>query len=457
MTPSQATQPTPPAQPAPPWRVEPGQVASAGAGLVLLAAGALLGRADAALLGVPIVLGAAHALVRRPHDRVRVDVRPTGSPERPLAAELAVTAPVTADAVRLRADRPGHRPAEALVAVDGTRELRVTAASVRTGGQPLFLVEHQGVGSGAATVGLPGRCEPEQVLVLPAGRRLGALPLPGRLRGLTGQHESRRPGSGGGLRDVHPFAPGDAPRQVDWKVTARRSPALDQLYVRRTTALGEAVVTVVVDSRDDVGPDPLTWAGTPAVRADDATSLDLARQAAAALAEAYLGGGDRVGIEDLGVRRRAVRSGTGRRQLERVRQQLAWLRPEGDPPTRVRPPRIGAGALVYVLSTFLDPEAAAMAATWRRTGHLVVAVDVLPDLRLGDLDTRRRLALRLVLGERDDRLADVRAAGVDVVRWVDGTDAVTRLQAMARAAHRGRPGARSGAGAGAGARAGAGG
>jgi len=428
--------------PAGPWRVEPSLVAGAGSALVLVAVGALLGRADVVLLGVPVLLGAAGALARRPRGEVHVDVRPR--PGERLAAELVVTAPPSARALRLRVSRPGHRTAEALVAVEGTRRLDVRAASVRTGGQPLFLVEHQGVGTDADVVGPPGRREPDDVLVLPTGRRLGELPLPGRLRGLSGQHESRRPGSGGGLRDIHPFEPGDTPRQVDWKVTARRSPALEQLYVRRTTALGEAVVIVVVDSRDDVGPDPLTWSGTPAVRADDATSLDLARQAAAALAEGYLGGGDRVGVEDLGVHRRAVRSGSGRRQLDRVLQQLAWLRPEGDPQTRVRPPRIPAGALVQVLSTFLDPEAAAMAAAWHRAGHTVVAVDVLPRLRMRDLDTRRRLALRLVLAERDDRLADLAASGVDVVRWVDAPAATTRLATLARAGRRGhgRAGAR---------------
>ena len=213
-----------------------------------------------------------------------------------------------------------------------------------------------------------------------------ALPLPARMRGLTGQHDSRRPGQGGGLRDVHPFQPGDAIRQVDWKVTARRSPGLEQLYVRRTMALGEAAVVLVVDSRDEVGPDPTTWSGIRAIRPDDATSLDLAREAAMTVAEGYLSVGDRVAVEDLGVRRRGLRPGTGRHQLDRVVQQLALLRPEGDPPIRLRPPRIPSGSLVYVLSTFLDAEAADMARAWRRSGQSVIAVDMLPVLRTRGLD-----------------------------------------------------------------------
>jgi hypothetical protein len=226
---------------------------------------------------------------------------------------------------------------------------------------------------------------------------------------------------------------------VDWKVTARRSPTLDQLYVRRTFALGEAAVVLVVDSRDDVGPDPATWSGIHPIRPDDATSLDLARQAAMTVAEGYLAVGDRVAVEDLGVRRRTLRTGTGRHQLDRLVQQLGLLRPEGDPPTRLRPPRMPAGSLVYLFSTFLDPEAADMARAWRRTGLTVIAVDVLPTVRTRGLDPRHWMAMRLIRVERQDRLAELAGAGVEVLRWADAVDSTARLQLAARRSHR-RPG-----------------
>ena len=47
---------------------------------------------------------------------------------------------------------------------------------------------------------------------------------------------------------------------------------------------------LVIDSRDEVGPRLITWGDATALREDEATSLDVARTAAASLARAYLGG-----------------------------------------------------------------------------------------------------------------------------------------------------------------------
>ena len=483
------------------WGVGTGQVQTLAAGLVLVVLGGLTGRPDVALLGAAPVLAGVAALVLRPRGAVWVDVvrvqdatsglealladllgppggpqassdgagradgvdgepdggpggRETGTVPAPgapdpgvpagtsLRAVVRLAAPPGTEAVRLRVGRTGHGATEVLVDVPLTRDLPVEAVSVRTGPQELFAVEHQGIGTGSAVTSAFAETPAPRVLVLPVGRAMPGLPLPQRLRGLSGQHESRRLGDGGGLRDVHPFGPGDSLRRIDWRVTARRSPRLEQLYVRRTVALAEAVVAMVVDSRDDVGPDPSTWSGMRAVRPDDATSLDLARQAAATVARGYLAVGDRVGVEDLGVRRRALRPGTGRRQLDRVIHQLALLHPEGEAAQRVRPPQLAAGSLVYLFSTFLDPESATLAQVWRRSGHRVIAVDVLPRLRLHALDHRERVALRIVQMEREDRLTDLRAAGVELVHWSAPDDAARRLQLLAQLSHR-RPRAAS--------------
>ncbi|MGV8978239.1 MAG: DUF58 domain-containing protein [Cellulomonas sp.] len=443
------------------WRRTSSTAGALAAGLLALLVGAATGRPEIAVLGVAPVVAAAWDLARRPGARAEVTVRrgrarlpdqglervhhtPGSGPidDAPgsgrLRAHVHVDVSDGTAAVRLRVGRAGSTTAEALVRVDRARDITVTVATVRTGPQDLVRADVRVVGAGFASIDDPVSSDRQQVLLLPSALRLGPMPLPFRLRGLTGEHESQRPGDGGGLRDVHPFAPGDRLRRVDWRVTARRSPDLSELYVRRTFALADAVVMLVVDSRDDVGPDPATWSGFSPVRPQDATSLDLARQAAASIARDLVAAGDRVGLDDLGVRRRPVAPGGGRRQLDRIVHRLALIHPEGEPTVRLRAPQLPSGVLVVVFSTFLDDSAARAARSWRRSGHRVVAIDVLPRLRVGALNRRERLPLRLVLMERTDRLADLTAQGVELVPWATGDPAV-ELILLSRRSHR-RPG-----------------
>jgi len=432
------------------------------AGIALMLVGALGGRPEIAVLGVAPVIAAAWDLARRPGRRVDVSLRrgreglPDGDgldgvaaahdtetiEDAPgggrLRARVHLDVSSGAAAVRLRVRRAGSTTAEALVRVDRTRDVGVVVRTVRTGPQDLVRADARGVGPGFAVLDDAATSAPRRVLLLPPARPLGPLPLPFRLRGLTGAHESQRSGDGGGLRDVHPFTLGDRLRRIDWRVTARRSPDLSELYVRRTLALADAVVMLVVDSRDDVGPDPATWSGTAPVRPQDPTSLDLARQAAASIARELVAVGDRVGLDDLGVRRRPVPPGGGRRQLDRIVHRLALTHPEGEPVVRLRAPQLPSGALVVVFSTFLDDGAAQAARSWRRSGYRVVAVDVLPRFRAAALNQREQLALRLLVIERTDRLAALAGNGVELVSWATADPAV-ELARLARRSHR-RPG-----------------
>ncbi|HEY0118936.1 MAG TPA: DUF58 domain-containing protein [Cellulomonas sp.] len=426
-------------------------------GAILLVLGAFTGRADVALVGaLPLVAGAWDAL-RRPAGEVRLWLTKSAAPagEGALRALLSIDSPAGTVAVAVGIHRDGLPAADVLVAVppspapsassaspaspDRTvRQVPLVVRTVRTGPQEVATVEAQGVGSGGASVSDAAGPVRRDTLVLPSPSPLSDVPLPARLRGLTGAHGSRRPGEGGDLRDVHPFHPGDRLRRIDWRVTARRSPDLGELYVRGEHSLAEASVMLVVDSRDDVGPDPRTWAGAQPVRPDDATSLDVARRAAASVARAFLSGGDRVGLDDLGVLRRPLPPGGGRGQLDRITHALALTKPEGASRHRVRSPRLPSGALVMVFSTFLDDEPTEAAAAWRRIGHRVVAVDTLPRLRTAHLSGRAAAAARLVLVSREDRLADLQDLDVEVVTWRD--DPATALATLARRDRR-RPGA----------------
>lgn len=453
------------------WQLTSAYTTAVVAGVILLALGVLAGRADLALIGVPGLLAAAWARSGHPGtsrggadaDEAGEDAAPRGTLREPegsaTAGELTATlhvAPGAADVVHLRIAAAGHRTTEVTLRTPQhpqhspqhspqhetpARDVPLRLSSVRTGPQDTFAVDLRG------SLHATWEQEPVQVggtrrLVLPAAAPLGRLPLPHRLRGLTGPHSSRRLGDGAELRDIHPFTPGDRLRRIDWRTTARRSPDLDTLYVRRTYATAEATAVLVVDSRDDVGPDLHTWRGYGTLRVDEPTSLDLARHAAASVARALVEGGDRVGLEDLARRRRPLPPASGRRHLRRIVHGLALAHPKDRAAGhRVRPPQVPADAIVYLFTTVLDDEPLHLVRTWRAKGHPVVVVDTLPDVH-PVTENHLRIAWRIARLERDDRLAALTGEGVPVVRWAgsERDQATIRFETLARAAERHVPG-----------------
>jgi uncharacterized protein (DUF58 family) len=204
--------------------------------------------------------------------------------------------------------------------------------------------------------------------------------------------------------------------------------ALTQLYVRRSHATADAIVILVIDSRDEIGPDVMTWAHARLVHPEDPTSLDIAREAAGSLARTYLEAGDRVGVIDLGRTSRALRPAGGRRHLQRVLQQLAEANPEGDTTRRVRAPQVPSGAMIVLFSTFLDDEPVTLGEIWRAAGHRVLAVDVIPRPEQARLRPREQLAHRIIQLEREDRFWQLSGAGIEIVPWsVGGNDGTSSL------------------------------
>lgn len=423
-----------------PWPITRTTVATLTAGTVLLAVGLLRGSADVALLGLPLVLSTLWAQAHRPLTPATAQIRPAATTDGHLTATLELTTPPGSAIVSTQITAPHREPAHTIVHVPRTRTLTLTTPTARTGPHPPYTA------TTTATSALGTRTDDAHTVtgttthILPTPRELRTTPIPTTLHGLIGPHTSRRGGDGSELRDIAPFTPGDRLRRIDWRATARRSPHFNTLYVRRTLATAEATVQLVIDSRDDLGPDTTDW-GMPHPARNHPGSLDNAREAAASIAHHVLTRGDRIGLEELSPYRRSIPPGSGQRHLRRILHALAHTTAHGETEHHRRPPQLPTGALVYLFSTFLDHTALDHALHWRSTGHHVIAVDTLPPINTHLTPRHLTSAWRIIQLERDHRLHTLATHGITVTTWPT-TDPTTppparaQLQAASRRRHR---------------------
>lgn len=405
------------------WTLSAGLAGAVVVGLGGLVAAFAMSRPEPALVGAPLLLAAALAWDRRPAAGAGTSTRVTVLADEDAPAtgpavtvRIEVSAAQHPDAVQVRLETGTAAPVDLVLTPAAADRISVEVPLVHSGRQRVAAAQVRELGADASWVSDPGEPDELERVVRPGRRPVRALPLPARLPGLTGQHISARPGDGGEFRDVDLFHPGDRLRRIDWRATARAARA-GELYVRRTTATSDAAIHLVVDARDDVSGVVADWSRAHPRAA--VTSLDVVREAAASLAAAYAAVGDRVGFDDLGGTQRVLPPRAGARHRERVLRAIELTTATGTLYQRVRWPRLSAGSLVFVLSTFLDDQPGTLALTWRAAGHRVIAVDVLPARDGRELSARERLALRTVELERSLRLGWMRSGGVELLPWAD--------------------------------------
>ena len=397
----------------------------------LAAVGLVFSRPDMIGIGLPLALATAWMLLRRPDDTtvsVELRARPGGtdaSPEAVAEADIRIDADWLQIAVDQEERRTGLADVRPGSAVFTSRSRLQHSGPVELLGVTVRGAALDGawMSDAAPRVALDWNTPPRSV-------RIGRLPVASRLTGLHGAHEGARPGQGGDFRDIHPFAPGDELRRVDWRATARAARRPGELLVRRTNSLSDSSVVIAVDTAEDVGAIVAAWGADDPDRSG-VTSLDLARESALSIAAAAIGAGDRVAYHALSRGGRSVRSGGGARHLARMRDVIAATG-QGEEDSRYRrSPVVPNGSIVFVLSTFVDGVAARLATGWRASGHAVVAVDVLPDPDTSRLTREQGIALRTLLAERSDILAELRHAGVELVAWGSSdVDVAMRLAAL---------------------------
>jgi uncharacterized protein (DUF58 family) len=151
---------------------------------------------------------------------------------------------------------------------------------------------------------------PAQLLVLPEFSRLHSVPLrPRRTHGFTGPIPARRAGNGVSFFGVRHYQLGDPMRRINWKITTRHDQEIfaNEFEQERITDVG-----LILDARQQCN-----------VRAGEDSLFEYSVQAAASLADVFIGEGHRVGLLVYGRTREITYPGYGKRQRQRILRALA--------------------------------------------------------------------------------------------------------------------------------------
>jgi uncharacterized protein (DUF58 family) len=248
---------------------------------------------------------------------------------------------------------------------------------------------------------------PAAVKVFPVPETLRALVHPYETQLPTGSHVADQRGDGIEFADLRPFLPGDRPRSINWRATARRgSLMVNQRHPERATD-----VVLFLDSFLDV-------------RGEQGSTLDLAVGAAASLASAYLRQRDRVGLVSFGGFVQWLAPGSGQAALYRLLDTLmetqvyataAWKGIRHLPP-RTLPPK----ALIVALTPLVDERGVAALFDLLARGYDLAVVDISPLARAGQAPGEwDELARRLWALERETLRHRYQRLGAAVVEWTE--------------------------------------
>jgi uncharacterized protein (DUF58 family) len=398
--------------------------------------GVLTGRADLALVAVPLVVAlvAGRRAVARPRwtlsremsaDRLFEDERVTVTLTLRAEGALPLVELLEPLPPRVRLERGRNH---AFFTLRSGEEVRWTFA-LRCGGRQQLRLDGPHVRLwgplGLAATETRHRA-PQTVAVYPHITPIRQLPRPLRTQTFVGNYVSPAQGEGIEPGDIRPFAPGDHVRHVNWRATLR----LGTLHVTRHHRERNADVVLLLDSLSEVG-------------ADGGTVVDVAARGAAALAAAYLARKDRVGLIEYGGLLRWVKPGSGRAQLQRLLDTLLHASVIFTYVTReldLIPPRIlPAQALVLALSPLLDARFLRVLTDLAARGFDLVVIAVSPVTAARAVASRSPvadIAARLWALERRAQLDEYRRHGLTIIEW-DGVQPLdVALAALRRPRHR---------------------
>jgi uncharacterized protein (DUF58 family) len=400
-----------------------------------LLGGLALGRVELVALAVPFALAAvaAPALARTPQLRAHVEL----DRERALESETVdATITLSADAaerVDVLLELPdglttdSRNPRAVAVAPGQTRTIDLPLRCDRWGaylvGPPLLRARDR-LGFYAWEARLGGS---EPLRVYPTVEALHALLPPLETQVFVGNQVSRTNGDGIEFADIRAWAPGDRPRRINWRATARRG----ELWVNERHPERNTDVVLFLDTFTDA-------------RLGGRGTLDLTVRAATSLAHRYLQRKDRVGLVSFGGFLSWLLPSSGTRQLYRIVDSLLQMdivlsfaaRGVDVLPPRSLPPK----ALVLALTPLLDPRTPPALLDLRARGFDLVVVEVSPVPFVDEgADELERLSYRLWRLSREAMRARYQLAGIPVVEWVDGVPLNVPLEEVATFRRYARP------------------
>ncbi|MDE3189751.1 MAG: DUF58 domain-containing protein [Acidobacteriota bacterium] len=392
-----------------------------------LLAGLALGRVELVAVAAPFALAAvlAPALAREPRLQVRLDLdRERALETETVNARIALSAEDAAHADVLL-ELPSRLSADG----DNPRAIAVRAGETRTVELALRCERWGAFGLGPALVrvrdplgffaweGRLGGTVP--LRVYPSVEALHALLSPLETQVFVGNQVSRTKGDGIEFADVRPWAPGDRPRRVNWRATARRG----DLWVNEQHPERNTDVVLFLDTFTTA---ELGMRGT----------LDQTVRAATSLAHRYLQRKDRVGLVSFGGFLSWLLPASGARQLYRIVDSLLQVdivlsfasRDVNVLPPRSLPPK----SLVLAITPLLDPRTGPALLDLRARGFDLVVVEVspVPFVDPGERELER-LAYRLWRLSREATRTRYRHAGIPVVEWIDGVPLNIPLEEVA--------------------------
>jgi uncharacterized protein (DUF58 family) len=380
-----------------------------------IGAAPLVGRPELALMGAPFLLAILLDLTaRRPRGiQVSIDELPEQLVE---GDEVTVMVELRAEATT-RLDLVLLVPPE-LELVDGDNPRTVTIQ----GGEPLQVAFGMRcarwglaeVGPVAVRATTPfGLVRSEQQIevravtrILPTEPTLRELVRPLETQLFAGNQRARAKQSDGiEFADLREYQPGDRPRSINWRASARRG----ELQTNQRHLERNADITILIDSFGN------------GARGSGATFDDAVR-AASALVRHSVAQRDRVGLINLGGTVRWVDLRSGMRQLYQIVGTLlesevarrTYGEQLGVVPRRVLSP----GALVIALTPLLDERSVDILLDLCARGYDLVVVEVVaePQLQAG-AEAEDEAALRLWRVVREALRARFLRNGIPIVRW----------------------------------------